>query len=278
MDFLIQLNLISLFFSEAHLLVNLLLLLDLTGILFLITMYFSSRVGERDIFFKKVQQFHKVIGYLILPLFLSIFLSYIIINGNRNLKDLEFAIEINQFLYLLLLDFFLFSFLISFPIYLIKNEKIYQYYMFRFVNSVKNHYEITEISIPFYFRYFILNLSQLLKNSTDLIIANIDEIEKKFYQAFFSAKMEVLKQFAADLEKIILNQDNSNLFEFKFTTLKMIIQSINNFFKDFNIPELSFKKYSLADFLLEKYKKVSAIIMVIIVVITTISSILNLIM
>ncbi len=278
LNFLLQLNLISIFFSEVHFLVNIFLLLGLTGIFYLITMYSSSRIGDRDIFFKKVQQLHKSIRYFILPIFLSIFLTYIIINGNRNLNDLEVVIEVNQFLYLWFLDFCLFSFLLSFPIYLIENEKKSQYYLFRFLNLVKNCNETIEKYIFLYFSNFIVNLNQPLRNSTDLIIANINEIENKFYQAFFSGKMEFLEQFVNKFEEIILNQDKYNFFEFKFSTLKEIIQTLNNFFKDFKIPEISFKKYSLTDFILERYKKISVIIMVIIAIITTIISFLNLIM
>lgn len=277
MDFILQLNLISLFFSKDHSTVNIFLLLGVTGILFLINMYSSSRIGDRDIYFKKVQQFHKLIRYFILPTFISIFLTYIIINGNRNLNDLESIIEINQFIYLWLLDFFLFSFLLSFPIYLIENEKKSQYYLFRFLNLVKNCNEINEKYILLYFKEFIVNLNQSLKNSTDLIIANINEIENKFYQAFFSGKLEVLEQFANKFEEIILNQDKNNFFKFKFSTLKEIIQTLNNFFKNFKIPEIDFKKYSLFDFILDRYKKISAIIMFLIAIITTIISFLNLI-
>ena len=273
LSLILKLNLISVFFSESHLLVNMLLLVVFVIILYLITFYSSSRVGDRDIYFKKIQQIHKASSYIILPLFLCIFLSYIIINGNRSLKDIEFVLEINQFLYLWLLDFWLFTFLLSFPIYLIENQKKFQYYLFRFVNSVKSCYEINEIYILFYFKNFISNLSQNLKNFIDLTIANINEIEMKFYQAFFSVKLEVLKDFVNNLEEIILDPDNYDFFKFKFSALKKIIQILNNFFKGFKIPEISFKNYTLIDFLLEKYKKISALITIIIAVITTIISI-----
>lgn len=277
LNFILKLNLISIFLSEDHVLVNIFLLLGLVGILFLIGMYSSSRIGDRDIYFKKVQQFHKLLIYFILPIFISTFLIYMIINRYSNLNDLESIIVVNQFVYLLLLDFTLFSFLLTFPIYLIEKEKKSQYYLFRFLNLVKNCNEVNEKYILLYFKEFIVNFNQSLKNSTDLIIANINEIENKFYQSFFSGKLEVLEQFANKFEEIILKQDNYSFFEFKFSTLKEIISTINNFFKDLKIPEITFKKYSLIDFILDSYKKISVIIMFLIAIITTIISFLSLI-
>ena len=77
----------------------------------------------------------------------------------------------------------------------------------------------------------------------------------------FTDDLERLDQIGVKLEKFIIK--NNNLKKYKnlnFFTIKSIVNLLNNFFENASLPILTFKRYKIIDFIVDKYKTIISIL------------------
>lgn len=252
------------FFSEKNELILMLLFLYIVGITYLYLIYFSSVTYFKDKILFKIRIFTKITQNLILIIYMVSLLTYIVINADKSLRDINVALDFAQHVFGGFLDLVIFTGITGIQMYLIEKQKLFLYNAIKLINAMKYKFEIIRSKIFFYFYHFVEQFDDKLNKSLILKVNNKEEIENSFYSTMFTDEIDVLYQIGIGLEKFFLDEVKSrNFTKLNYSEANYLINLLNNTFKNIKLPLLSFRKFSIIDFILDKYKPILSIIVAI---------------
>jgi len=113
----------------------------------------------------------------------------------------------------------------------------------------------------FYIHQFLVQFDDKINKSLTIKIDNIEDIEGTFYKRLFTDDLKQLDEIGVSLEEFIFKSNNLRDYEnLNFLTVKSIIKLLNNFFENASLPILTFKRYKIIDFIIDKYKTIISIL------------------